>query len=190
VNALAGAVAHPILLVIFFSLARQRTAQAFKLPPASKLLLILAVAAPLAGLLLATRRGRKLAATRLLPGLRSAAASMRAAAASAAKLALLAGGSAAVTLAYIGGLAASVQAFGGRAGIAEIGAAYLGRRRHRRRLSHPGRPRRHRGGPGGRPDRRRPGGRPRGLGRAGVPAGHLLAARRPRLGLLAVPAEA
>ncbi len=126
VNALMGAVAHLILLVIFFTLAGHQLAHAFKLPPASKLLLILAVAAALAGLVLATRRGRRLATTRLLPGLRSAAASLRTAAASPVKLTLLAGGSALITLAYIGGLAASVQAFGGHAGITEIGAVYLG----------------------------------------------------------------
>ena len=126
VNALMGAVAHLILLVIFFTLASHRMTQAFKLPPASKLLLILAVAAALAGIVLATRRGRRFAATRLLPGLRSAAVSLRTAAASPVKLTLLAGGSALITLAYIAGLAASVEAFGGRAGIAEIGAVYLG----------------------------------------------------------------
>ncbi|HEV2258481.1 MAG TPA: lysylphosphatidylglycerol synthase transmembrane domain-containing protein [Streptosporangiaceae bacterium] len=43
----------------------------------------------------------------------------------AGKLILLFGGSALVTLAYIGGLVASVQAFGGPVSIAEIGAAYL-----------------------------------------------------------------
>ena len=42
------------------------------------------------------------------------------------KLTLLVGGSALITLAYIGGLAASVQAFGGGAGIIAIGAVYLG----------------------------------------------------------------
>jgi len=126
VNALMGAVAHLILLVIFFTLAGHQLAHAFKLPPASKLLLILAVVAALAGIVLATRRGRRLAKTRLLPGLRSAAVSLRTVAASPVKLTLLAGGSALITLAYIGGLAASVQAFGGRAGIAEIGAVYLG----------------------------------------------------------------
>ena len=41
------------------------------------------------------------------------------------KLTLLVGGSALVTLAYIGGLAASIQAFGGGVGIAEIGAVYM-----------------------------------------------------------------
>jgi glycosyltransferase 2 family protein len=126
VNALVGAVAHLILLVIFFSLAGHELAQAFKLPPASKLLLILALVAALTGIVLATRRGRRFAATRLLPGLRSAAVSLRTVAASPVKLTLLAGGSALITLAYIGGLAASVQAFGGGAGITEIGAVYLG----------------------------------------------------------------
>ena len=126
VNALMGAIAHLILLVIFFSLAGHRLGQAFKLPPASKLLLILALVAALTGIVLVTRRGRKFATTRLLPGLRSAAVSLRTVAASPVKLALLAGGSALITLAYIGGLAASVQAFGGGAGITEIGAVYLG----------------------------------------------------------------
>ncbi len=77
VNALMGAVAHLILLVIFFTLAGHQLAHAFKLPPASKLLLILAILAALVGIVLATRRGRRLAATRLLPGLRSAAVSLR-----------------------------------------------------------------------------------------------------------------
>jgi undecaprenyl-diphosphatase len=126
VNALMGAVAHLILLVIFFALAGHRLAQAFRLPPASKLLLVLAVVAALAGVVLASRRGRRFAVTRLWPGVRSAAASLRTVAASPVKLTLLTGGSALITLAYIGGLVASVQAFGGRAGIAEIGAVYLG----------------------------------------------------------------
>src|SRR5580704_3424604 len=126
VNALMGAVAHLILLVIFFTLAGHQLGHAFKLPPASKLLLILALVTALAGIVLATRRGRRFAKTRLLPGLRSAAASLRTVAASPVKLTLLTGGSALITLAYIGGLVASVQAFGGHAGIAEIGAVYLG----------------------------------------------------------------
>lgn len=126
VNALMGAVAHLLLLVIFFALAGHRLAQAFRLPPASKLLLALAVVAALAGLVLASRRGGRFAVTRLWPGVRSATASLRTVAASPVKLTLLTGGSALITLAYIGGLVASVQAFGGRAGIAEIGAVYLG----------------------------------------------------------------
>jgi undecaprenyl-diphosphatase len=41
-------------------------------------------------------------------------------------MAMLFGGSALVTLAYIGAFAASVEAFGGGAGIIVIGAVYLG----------------------------------------------------------------
>ncbi len=126
VNALMGAVAHLILLVIFFTLAGHQLAHAFKLPAASKVLLILAVVAAVAGIVLATRRGRRFARTRLLPGLRSAAASLRAVAVSPVRLTLLVGGSVLITLAYVGGLVASVQAFGGHAGITEIGAVYLG----------------------------------------------------------------
>jgi len=65
VNALVGLVAHLILMVIFFTLARHGLAHIFKLPSASKLLLILAVAAALVGMLLATRRGRRFGATRV-----------------------------------------------------------------------------------------------------------------------------
>ncbi len=120
------ALAHLMLMVIFFTLAGHRLAHTFKLPGASKLLLILAVVAALVGVVLATRQGRKFAATRVLPGVRSAAASLQTVARSPVKLAFLVGGSALVTLAYIGGLAASIQAFGGSVGIVEIGAVYLG----------------------------------------------------------------
>lgn len=100
-------------MVIFFTWASRKFPQAFKLPPTSKLLLILAVVAALAGIVLATRQGRRFAATRMLKGLRSAGRSLQAVAASPVKLGLLFGGSALVTLAYIGGLVASVQALAG-----------------------------------------------------------------------------
>jgi glycosyltransferase 2 family protein len=124
-SALAGAIVHGILMVIFFVWASRSLAHAFTLPSASKLLLILTVAAAVVGSVLATRQGRRFAATRLLKGLRSASASLRRVAASPVKQALLFGGSALVTLAYVGGLAASVQAFGGGIGFAEIGAVYM-----------------------------------------------------------------
>jgi hypothetical protein len=79
------------------------------------LLVILGVAAPVIGIVIATRQGRQFAARKLLPSLRSSLASLRRVARSPAKLTLLFGGSALVTLAYVGGLAASVEAFGGGA---------------------------------------------------------------------------
>ena len=126
VNALAGFLVHAALLVIFFTWAGRSTAHAFKLPSSSKLLVILAVVAAVIGIVMATRQGRRFAARKLLPSVRSSLASLGRVARSPARLALLFGGSALVTLAYIGGLVASVEAFGGGAGIAPVGAVYLG----------------------------------------------------------------
>ena len=126
VNALAGLLVHAALLVIFFTWAGRSTAHAFKLPSSSKLLVILAVVAAVIGIAVATRQGRRFAARKLLPPLRSSLASLGRVARSPARLALLFGGSALVTLAYIAGLVASVEAFGGGAGIAAVGAVYLG----------------------------------------------------------------
>jgi len=125
VNTLAGALIHAVLLVIFFAWAGRSPGKAFKLPSSSTLLVILGVAAAVVGIVMATRQGRQFAARKLLPSLRSSLASLRRVAQSPAKLTLLFGGSSLVTLAYVGGLAASVEAFGGGAGIASIGAVYM-----------------------------------------------------------------
>jgi glycosyltransferase 2 family protein len=125
VNALAGAIMHVVLIVVFFALAGHDLAKAFKLPSASKVLLILAVIIAVIGVVLATRPGRRWTRKQLIPGVRSAAGSLRQAAASPVKLGLLFGGSALITLAYIAGLAASVQAFGGGPGLVVLGAVYL-----------------------------------------------------------------
>ena len=69
--------------------------------------------------------GRRWTRKQLIPGVRSAAGSLRQAAASPVKLGLLFGGSALITLAYIAGLDASVQAFGGGPGLVALGAVYL-----------------------------------------------------------------
>jgi len=126
VNSLAGAVMHVVMIVVFFALAGHDLTKAFKLPSGSKILLILAVILAVAGVILATRPGRRWTRKKLLPGARSAAGSLRQAAASPVKLGLLFGGSALVTLAYIAALAASVQAFGAGPGLIVIGAVYLG----------------------------------------------------------------
>ncbi len=125
VNALAGVLVHAALLVLFFSWAGRGLTKAFKLPSSSKLLVILAVVAAVIGIVVATRQGRRFAARKLLPGVRSSLASLRQVARSPVKLALLFGGSALVTLAYVGGLVASVEAFGAGAGIAQVGAVYM-----------------------------------------------------------------
>ncbi|MGE5287125.1 MAG: lysylphosphatidylglycerol synthase domain-containing protein [Micromonosporaceae bacterium] len=126
VNSLAGAVVHLILIVVFFSWAGQGLGKAFKLPSSSKLLLILAVVVAIIGVALATRPGRRLASGKVIPGLRSAGASLRRVAQNPGKMTMLFGGSALITLAYIGAFAASAEAFGGGPGIVLIGAVYLG----------------------------------------------------------------
>jgi glycosyltransferase 2 family protein len=74
---------------------------------------------------LATRPGRRFAVGKLIPGLKSAAGSLARVARSPGKMVMLFGGSALITLAYIGALVVSVQAFGGGPGIVVIGAVYL-----------------------------------------------------------------
>ena len=126
VNSVAGAMVHLVLIVVFFTWSGRGLAKAFKLPSSSKLLLILAVVAAIVGIVLATRPGRRFAAGKLIPGLRSAAASLKRVAQNPGKMIMLFGGSALITLAYIGALAASVQAFGGGPGVILVGAVYLG----------------------------------------------------------------
>ena len=126
VNSLAGALVHLVLLVTFFAWAgRGGAGEAFKLPSSSTLLAILAVVGAIIGLVIATRQGRRFAARKVLPPLRSSLASLGRVARSPVRLTLLFGGSALVTLAYVGGLVASVEAFGGGASIAKIGAVYM-----------------------------------------------------------------
>jgi glycosyltransferase 2 family protein len=126
VNSLAGALVHLVLLVTFFAWAgRGGAGKAFKLPSSSTLLAVLAGVAAVIGIVIATRQGRRFAARKVLPPLRSSLASLGRVARSPVRLALLFGGSAVVTLAYVGGLVASVEAFGGGASIAKIGAVYM-----------------------------------------------------------------
>ena len=125
VNSVAGAVVHLILLVVFFIWSGRGLTKTFKLPSSSKLLLILAVVAALVGIVLATRPGRRFASGKLIPGLRSAGVSLWRVGQDPVRMVMLFGGSALLTLAYIGALAASVEAFGGGPGIVVIGAVYL-----------------------------------------------------------------
>jgi glycosyltransferase 2 family protein len=126
VNSIAGAIVHLVLLVVFFTWSGHGLAHAFKLPSSSKLLLILAIIVAIIGIVLATRPGRRFAAGKLIPGLKSAAVSLRRVARNPVKMLMLFGGSALVTLAYVGALAASVQAFGGGPGVILIAAVYMG----------------------------------------------------------------
>jgi glycosyltransferase 2 family protein len=126
VNSLAGALVHLVLLAIFFAWAgRGGASKAFKLPSSSVLLAVLAAVAAIIGIVIATRQGRRFAARKVLPPLRSSLASLGQVARSPVRLTMLFGGSALVTLAYVGALVASVEAFGGGSSVAKIGAVYM-----------------------------------------------------------------
>ena len=93
VNSLVGAIVHLVLIVVFFTWACRGLAKAFKLPSTSKLLLILAVVMAIAGIVLATRPGRRFAVGKLIPGLESAATSLKRVAQNPGKMIMLFGGS-------------------------------------------------------------------------------------------------
>ncbi len=125
-NALAGALIHAVLLVVFFAWAKQGAAKAFKIPSSSKLLVVIAVVLALAGVALATRKGRRFFQSHVVSFMKRSWATMTALAKSPAKLLALFGGSVGVTLAYIASFAAAVVAFHGPVTFAEMGAVYLG----------------------------------------------------------------
>jgi glycosyltransferase 2 family protein len=125
VNSLAGALVHAVLLVIFFSWAGRGLGKAFKLPSSSTLLVVLTVAAVVIGIVVAIRQVRRFVGRKVLPPLRSSLASLGRVARSPVRLTLLFGGSALVTLAYVGGFIASVEAFGGGPGLAQVAAVYM-----------------------------------------------------------------
>jgi undecaprenyl-diphosphatase len=125
-NALVGGVVHAVLLVVFFAWAKQSAAKAFKIPASSKLLVGIAVVLALAGIALATRRGRRFVRTRVITMLKQSGTAVATLAKSPTKLAALWGGSLGVTLAYIASFAAAVTAFHAPVSFAQAGAVYLG----------------------------------------------------------------
>jgi undecaprenyl-diphosphatase len=125
-NVIAGGIIHIGLLFVFVAWAGQKGSTGFHLPGSSKMLVIVVVLLALAGIVIATRRGRRLARRHVLGFLRRSWSSITSLARSPLKLAALFGGSALVTLFYIAGLAAAVAAFDGGASFAQVGAVYLG----------------------------------------------------------------
>jgi uncharacterized protein (TIRG00374 family) len=125
-NALAGAVVHVVLLVLFFVWAKQSAAKAFKIPSSSKLLVVIAVVLALAGIALVTRKGRRLFKTHVVSFVKRSFSTIVTLSKSPAKLMALWGGSAGITLAYIASFAAAVAAFHGPVSFAQAGAVYLG----------------------------------------------------------------
>jgi undecaprenyl-diphosphatase len=125
-NSLVGGVVHLVLLTVFVAWAGQGGGSGFSIPTDSKTLVIIAVVLALLGIVLATRRGRRLFRTRVVTFFQRSWRSLTVLARMPTKLAALFGGSIGVTLAYIASLTAACAAFNGGVSIAEVGAVYLG----------------------------------------------------------------
>jgi undecaprenyl-diphosphatase len=125
-NVVAGGIVHGVLLVVFFSWARQKTDGAFAIPSSSRLLVGIAVVLALVGIALAVPKTRGLFTKHVGRLVRQSWTSLRQVARSPLAMAALFGGSFGVTLAYIGALSAAVVALGGDLTFAQVGAVYLG----------------------------------------------------------------
>ena len=65
-NVVAGAIVHIVLLFVFFAWAGQSDGNGFKIPADSKMLVVIAVVLAVVGIVIATRRGRRLVRTHVL----------------------------------------------------------------------------------------------------------------------------
>jgi undecaprenyl-diphosphatase len=124
-NVLAGAVVHVVLLVLFFAWAGQGGV-GFSIPSSSKLLVVIVVLLAVLGIVIATRKGRRLVRKHVLGGVKRSLESIGSLARSPRRMLFLFGGSLIVTLAYVVALACATNAFDAGVGIAQVGAVYLG----------------------------------------------------------------
>ncbi len=126
VNAVGGFVVHVIMMIGFFVWAGNAELGGFSLPDSSTLLLVIAGLLTIVGLLLLVGPVRRRVFVPAIGGLRTALGQVGQVFRDPARVFALFGGSAGITLTYLVGIAAAIQAFGGGLSFAQIGAAYLG----------------------------------------------------------------
>jgi undecaprenyl-diphosphatase len=126
-NAVAGFVAHVVLLGVFLLWAggEESTTQPIQTPGAPTTLLVLGALFVVIAGAWAVPASRRLVRTRFVPFVRDAAHGFRELARRPFKLVALFGGSAMVTLGLYGALYSAVRAFGGQVSPAGLGVAYL-----------------------------------------------------------------
>jgi undecaprenyl-diphosphatase len=124
-NTVSGTVVHVLLLFGFVLWTGKSGVQRFSLPDSNIVLLVLALLGSLVGLALLVRPLRQRILVPAIRAARTGLAQIGLVFRSPARVIALFGGSAALTLAYIGGLMAAVQAFGGDLAFPQVGTAYL-----------------------------------------------------------------
>ena len=123
-NTVSGTMVHVLLLFGFVVWTGKSGAQRFSLPDSNIVLLVLALLGALVGGV--SSYGHCVNGYWSRPSLRRAGlAQIGLVFRSPARVIALFGGSAALTLAYIGGLMAAVEAFGGDLSFPQVGTAYL-----------------------------------------------------------------
>jgi uncharacterized protein (TIRG00374 family) len=125
VDTVAGAVIHVPLAVVFVVWVGSGTDSRFDLPSLRLAVAIVLGFAALTGVLVVIPSTRRFLTDKVVPPLRHGMTAIRRIAEDPAKLLLLLGGSLIVTTSNLLGLAASVEAFGGGIGFAQIGLVYL-----------------------------------------------------------------
>ncbi len=123
--ALFGFVGHASLTIAFAFYAGSEGYGNIHLPSDHAILLGLAVALSLSGVVMLLPIGRHLAADRLVPALKSAVAGLAEVGRTPAKLFILISGGLIVTLSYLFCLWFSLEAFGGGERLAVVGVVYL-----------------------------------------------------------------
>ncbi len=126
VNAIAGAVVHVSLMIGFFVWTGSADIGGFSLPKSSTVFLLLAAVLTIVGLLLLIRPIRTRVVGPLVDGVKTALGQIGRVFQDPTRVVTLFGGSVGITLTYLAGVMASVQAFGGGLSLAQVGAAYLG----------------------------------------------------------------
>ena len=125
-NTIAGLIMHVLLMILFLFLSSGSESSA-GLPIPSPRFIALAILAILGLVVLSASVGptRRLLKTHVLPQLRTGWASIKIIGRSPSRLALLFGGSAVITLAYLGAMVASLEAFGSTAALPVIALLFL-----------------------------------------------------------------
>ncbi len=126
INAIAGVIVHVTLTLLFLLLASDSDTSS-GLPVPSPLVVGVGFAAAIAviGASLALPLTRRLLTTRVLPQLRAGWGSLRTIGRSPGRLLALFGGSATITLAYLGAMVASLEAFGSTAQLPIVALLFL-----------------------------------------------------------------
>ena len=125
-NAVAGVIVHVSLTLGFLLLASgDQGAGGVSLPSTGVIVFALAVLSGIAAISVAVPFIRRLLVTSVLPQLRSGWQAIRTIGHSPSRLALLFGGSGLITLAYLGAMVASLEAFGSTASLPLVGLLFL-----------------------------------------------------------------